>query len=109
MANAAVAGRGRYVVERRLGRGGMATVYLAHDETLGRAVALKVLAEHLAGDEVFRARFVREARLAARVVHPNVVQIYDTGADGSSLYIAMEYVEGESLADELRRRRRLPA
>ena len=65
---------------------------------LGRPVALKVLAEHLAGDEVFRARFLREARLAARVVHPNVVQVYDAGGDESSLYIAMEYVDGESLA-----------
>ena len=102
MANAAVAGRKRYVVGRTLGRGGMATVYLARDETLGRPVALKVLADNLAGDEVFRARFLREARLAARVVHPNVVQVYDAGADESSLYIAMEYVDGESLAEELR-------
>src|SRR6185295_1683468 len=67
MTQAAPTGRGRYEVERTLGRGGMATVYLARDETLGRRVALKVLAEHLAGDEVFRARFLREARLAARV------------------------------------------
>jgi hypothetical protein len=81
MTHAATPGRGRYVVERTLGRGGMATEYLARDTVLGRTVALKVLAEHLAGDESFRARFLREARLAARVAHPNVVQVYDAGGD----------------------------
>src|SRR4029078_12975855 len=109
MTQAATTGRGRYEVERTLGRGGMATVYLARHEPLGRRVALKVLAEHLAADEVFRARFLREARLAARVVHPNVVQVYDAGADASSLYIAMEDVDGGSLAEELGPRGPLPA
>ena len=97
----------RYRVERTLGIGGMATVYLAHDSVLGREVALKVLAEHLSGDESFRERFLREARLAARVTHPNVVQIYDAGADERGLFIVMEYVEGETLAEELARRGRL--
>ena len=69
----------RYGVERTLGRGGMATVYLAHDRELERPVALKVLSEPLAAAPAFRARFLREARLTAKLVHPNVVQVYDVG------------------------------
>ncbi|HVC86867.1 MAG TPA: protein kinase [Gaiellaceae bacterium] len=99
----------RYVVERTLGRGGMASVYLARDQSLDRLVALKVLAEHLADDDVFRDRFLREGRLAAKFVHPNVVRVYDVGEDERGPFIVMEYVEGETLADELQRRGRLPA
>jgi serine/threonine-protein kinase len=99
----------RYEVERTLGRGGMATVYLARDAMLGRPVALKVLAEHLVGDERFRARFLREARLAARIAHPNVVRVFDAGEDERGLSIVLEYVEGETLAEELARRGPLPA
>jgi predicted Ser/Thr protein kinase len=101
-------GPSRYEVERTLGRGGMATVYLARDTVLGRHVALKVLADHLAEDEGFRARFLREARLAARLSHPNVVRVYDAGDDERGLSIVMEYVEGEPLDAELRRRGPLP-
>jgi len=90
---------GRYRVERELGHGGMATVYLARDEELHRPVALKVLAEHLAGDETFRARFVREARLAGRLSHPNVVQVYDAGETDGQPFIVMEYVAGKTLAE----------
>jgi eukaryotic-like serine/threonine-protein kinase len=97
------------VVERTLGRGGMATVYLARDSMLDRPVALKVLSEHFAADEAFRDRFIREARLAAKLVHPNVVQVYDVGEDKRGPFIVMEYVEGDTLADELQRRGRLPA
>ena len=81
----------------------MATVFLAHDVELDRPVALKVLAEHLADDSDFRARFVREARLAAALGHPNVVTVFDAGFDGGRPFIVMEYVEGETVADLLRR------
>ena len=79
----------------------MAVVYLARDDELERPVAIKVLAGHLADDPVFRDRFIREARLAAGLSHPNVVQIYDAGEDDGNPYIVMEYVDGRSLADEL--------
>ena len=81
----------------------MATVYLAHDEELDRAVALKILAENLAGDATFRDRFEREARLAARLSHPNVVRVFDVGESDGRPFIVMEYVEGHTLADELGR------
>ena len=97
--------QGRYIIERTLGRGGMATVYLARDGELDRLVALKVLSPHLAEEESFRARFLREARLTARLVHANVVQVYDVGEDERGPFIVMEYVEGETLAAELGRRR----
>ncbi|HEX5469575.1 MAG TPA: protein kinase [Gaiellaceae bacterium] len=100
---------GRYRVEKVLGRGGMATVYLARDDELDRPVAIKVLAPHLAGDPTFRDRFVREARLAAQLSHPNVVQIFDAGEDDGSPYIVMECVAGPSLADELGAHGRLSA
>jgi eukaryotic-like serine/threonine-protein kinase len=99
---------GRYRIERPLGHGGMATVYLGRDTELERPVAIKVLAENLAGEDEFRRRFVREAKLAARLSDPNVVGIYDAGEDDGRLYIVMEHVDGETLADLLARRRRLP-
>jgi eukaryotic-like serine/threonine-protein kinase len=98
---------GRYRVERNLGHGGMAAVYRARDGELDRPVAIKVLAEHLGGNPAFRDRFLREARLAARLSHPNVVQVFDAGEEGGRPFIVMEYVEGESLADALERERRL--
>jgi eukaryotic-like serine/threonine-protein kinase len=98
----------RYEIERVLGRGGMATVYLARDVELDRPVAIKVLAEHLAGDEEYRARFLREARAAAGLVHASIVQVYDVGEDERGLFIVMEYVEGTSLAEELVRRGTIP-
>lgn len=87
----------------------MAVVYLARDDELERPVAIKVLAGHLADDPAFRDRFVREARLAAGLSHPNVVQIYDAGEDDGTPYIVMEYVDGLSLADELEQEGRLDA
>jgi eukaryotic-like serine/threonine-protein kinase len=94
----------RYRIDRRLGAGGMSTVFLATDAVLERAVAIKLLAEHLAEDEDFVARFRREALSAARLQHPNVVQVFDSGQDPESgrHYIVMEYVDGPSTADMLR-------
>jgi eukaryotic-like serine/threonine-protein kinase len=85
----------------------MATVFLAHDEELGRPVAIKVLAAHLASEPGFYERFVREARMAARLSHPNVVQVYDAGEEDDRPYIVMEYVPGHTVADELRARGKL--
>jgi serine/threonine protein kinase len=100
-------GAGRYRLERPLGHGGMATVYLGHDQELDRPVAVKLLAEGLADDEAFPARFLREARLAARLSHPNVVNVFDAGeaADGRP-YIVMEHVDGQNLAELLAARGR---
>jgi serine/threonine protein kinase len=95
---------GRYRVEEVLGRGGMASVYLARDEELGRPVAVKVLAEHLADTPGFRDRFLREARLAAQLSHPNIVQVFDVGEDEGRPFIVMECVEGSTLAEELKQR-----
>jgi serine/threonine-protein kinase len=95
---------GRYRIDRRLGAGGMSTVFRAMDNVLERPVAVKLLAEHLAEDEDFVARFRREALSAARLQHPNIVQVFDSGEDSDSgrHYIVMELVEGPSCADMLR-------
>jgi serine/threonine protein kinase/DNA-binding SARP family transcriptional activator len=86
-----------YRIVGTLGRGGMSVVYLAEHDWLQRKVALKVLAPQLAEDERFRERFVRESRLAASLDHPNVIPIYEAGASGGDLFIAMRYVEGTDL------------
>jgi eukaryotic-like serine/threonine-protein kinase len=95
---------GRYRIDRRLGAGGMSTVFLAIDTVLEREVAVKLLAEHLADDEVFVMRFRHEALAAARLQHPNIVQVFDSGQDEGSHrhYIVMEYVDGPSCSDLLR-------
>jgi eukaryotic-like serine/threonine-protein kinase len=100
----------RYRLERRLGVGGMATVQLAFDTRLERNVAVKLLAEHLADDSSFVSRFRREALAAARLVHPNVVQVFDFGLDDETHrnFIVMEYVDGQSCAEILRERGTLP-
>jgi eukaryotic-like serine/threonine-protein kinase len=94
----------RYRLEGRLGFGGMSTVHLALDMRLERQVAVKLLAEHLADDPAFVSRFQREAQAAARLVHPNVVQVFDSGRDESThqYFIVMEYIEGSSCAEILR-------
>ena len=89
----------RYEVMRKLGTGGMADVYLAHDRLLDRQVALKVLSSRYANDEQFIERFRREASSAASLNHPNIVQIYDRGEAEGTYYIAMEYLEGRSLKE----------
>jgi serine/threonine protein kinase len=105
---AAVRVAGRYEVRRPLGHGAMAVVDLAHDAELDRPVALKRLAENLARDEDRRRRFMREARLAARLTHPNVVRVYDVGEDEGRPFIAMEYVDGETLSELVAHRGALP-
>jgi eukaryotic-like serine/threonine-protein kinase len=97
---------GRYRIEGRLGVGGMSTVHLAFDQRLERYVALKLLAEHLADDPAFVSRFRREALSAARLVHPNIVQVFDFGFDEGSHqhFIVMEHVPGHSCAELLRDR-----
>src|SRR3712207_6315812 len=99
----------RYRLERRLGVGGMATVQLAFDTRLERYVAVKLLAEHLAEDASFVSRFRREALAAARLVHPNIVQVFDFGTEDATgrQFIVMEYVEGASCAEILRELGRL--
>jgi serine/threonine-protein kinase len=101
---------GRYRLERRLGVGGMATVQLAFDTRLERHVAVKLLAEHLAEDGNFVNRFRREALAAARLVHPNIVQVFDFGLDEGTHrnFIVMEYVDGQSCAEILREQSTLP-
>jgi serine/threonine protein kinase len=95
---------GRYRIEGRLGVGGMSTVHLAFDSRLERYVALKLLAEHLADDSTFVSRFRREALAAARLVHPNIVQVFDFGFDAGhhQHFIVMEHVPGNSCAELLR-------
>ena len=95
---------GRYRVESHLAHGGMATVYLGTDTRLDRTVALKIMHAELANDEDFVRRFVAEARSVARLSHPNVVTVYDQGADGRTLFLAMEYVPGRTLRDLLHER-----
>lgn len=91
----------RYVLERRLGHGGMAVVWLATDQRLDRPVAIKVLSDTLTADHDYRGRFGREARLAAGLQHPNLVQVYDYDA-GERPWLVMEYVEGGDLAARIR-------
>jgi serine/threonine protein kinase len=95
---------GRYRLQGRLGFGGMSTVHLATDLRLERQVAVKLLAEHLAEDPTFVSRFQREAQAAARLVHPNIVQVFDSGLDERTgqHFIVMEYIEGQSCAEILR-------
>jgi serine/threonine-protein kinase len=97
----------RYRIEDRLGSGGMSSVFRATDTILERTVAVKILAEHLSDDDRFVARFRREALAVAKLVHPNIVQVYDTGEDGGQYYIVMEYVRGKSGAQLLQSEGRL--
>ncbi|WP_182887850.1 Stk1 family PASTA domain-containing Ser/Thr kinase [Microbispora sp. H10885] len=100
---------GRYRVESRIARGGMASVYLALDVRLDRTVAVKVMHRSLAEDPQFVQRFIGEAKSVASLSHPNIVQVFDQGTDGANVYLSMEYVPGKTLRDILQRRGRLPA
>ena len=99
---------GRYRILRKLGAGGMANVYLAEDEELGRRVAIKIMSERYATDELFNERFRREAKSAAGLSHPNIVSIYDRGDANGIPYIAMELIEGRSLKELILTRGPLP-
>ncbi|MRX42396.1 Stk1 family PASTA domain-containing Ser/Thr kinase [Agromyces kandeliae] len=98
---------GRYQVRSRIARGGMATVYLATDLRLERRVAIKIMHGHLADDNTFKTRFVQEARSAARLAHPNVVNVFDQGQDADMAYLVMEYLPGITLRDLLKDYKRL--
>src|SRR5215211_1824066 len=98
---------GRYQLGSLLGAGGMASVYLASDRVLERQVAVKVLSPSDAQDPLFVERFRREAHAAARLSHPNIVAVFDSGSDADQPYLVMEYVPGESLAQLLHRQGRL--
>ncbi len=100
---------GRYEIGERLGSGGMSSVHQATDLILERTVAVKILAEHLSDDERFVARFRREALAVAKLIHPNIVQVYDTGIDEGRHYIVMEYVQGRSGAQILQKQGPLDA
>ncbi len=98
---------GRYRVRARIARGGMATVYVATDLRLERRIALKVMHGHLSDDTVFQSRFIQEARSAARLSDPHVVNVFDQGQDGDMAYLVMEYLPGITLRELLREHRRL--
>jgi serine/threonine protein kinase len=99
---------GRYRLEKKLGEGGMATVYCGTDAVLRRRVAVKVLREQYAADEEFVRRFYQEAESAARLSHPNIVNTYDVGREGSLYYIVMELIDGPSLAEIIAADGKLP-
>ena len=92
---------GRYLIQSRVARGGMATVYQALDQRLERPVAIKVMHPHLAEDAEFTRRFIQEARQAARLAHPNIVNVFDQGQEGALTYIVMEYLPGITLRELL--------
>ncbi len=99
----------QYQVVREIGRGGMGVVFLARDIALHRLVAIKVLRYEFASSEEHRERFRREARMTARLSHPNIVPVHTFGESGELVYIVMKYVHGQSLADRMRREKKLPA
>ncbi|HCS60055.1 MAG TPA: Stk1 family PASTA domain-containing Ser/Thr kinase [Microbacterium sp.] len=98
---------GRYRVRARIARGGMATVYVATDLRLERRIALKVMHGHLSDDSVFQSRFIQEARAAARLADPHVVNVFDQGQDGELAYLVMEYLPGITLRELMREQKRL--
>ena len=99
--------KGQYEIERLLGQGGMGAVYLARDLTLDRPVAIKVISQEVAAGDELHERFLREARLVARLRHPNIVTVFSAGAADGQLYFVMELVPGESLRELIQREGRL--
>src|SRR5713226_6067416 len=101
MTNAPERQLGHYVIVRQLGAGGMGEVYLADDTRLGRKVAIKLLPSDLTRDEEAKRRLLREARSAAALDHSNVCAVYEVNEEDGRMYVVMQYVEGETLADKL--------
>lgn len=99
---------GNIKILKKLGEGGMGAVWLGHHQTLDKKVAVKVLPQEFARDETFAARFIREARAAARLEHPNVIQVLDADTNDGVRYIVMQYVEGTDLQKALKRKGALP-
>src|SRR4051812_27295110 len=99
---------GQYTVDRLLGQGGMGAVYLGHDKTLDRPVAIKVIKPDVAASDLIRDRFLQEARSVARLRHPNIVSVYSAGESNGLLWFAMELVEGKSLRELIETEGRLP-
>ena len=99
---------GRYRLDARVAAGGMSTVYRAHDETLERTVAIKLMNREVASDSDQLERFRREARAVAQLSHPHVVGVIDAGEDDGRAYIVFEFVDGETLKDRIRREGPLP-
>jgi len=97
----------RYVIERELGRGGMAVVFLARDVRHDRPVAIKVFRSDI-GDAIAAERFQREIRLLARLQHPHILPLYDSGTTGETSYFVSPFIEGETLRDRLKREHQLP-
>src|SRR5215216_4641040 len=100
---------GRYRLDAQIGSGGMSTVYRAFDLTLERPVAIKLMHREIASDSDQLERFRREARAVARLTHPHIVGVIDAGEDESRPYMVLEYVEGETLKERIRRMGRLPS
>src|SRR6476619_5145194 len=96
-----------YRIEERIGRGGMGVVYRAQHMNLQRRAAIKIIAPECADTKGFRSRFIREARIAAALQHPNIVTVYDAGQAGETLYIAMQFLRGSDLAKIMREEGRL--
>ncbi len=94
---------GPYEIAELLGKGGMGEVYRARDTRLDRDVAVKVLPAELTGDETYRKRWEREAKTISQLQHPNVCMLLDIGSEGATQYLVMEYLEGETLEDRLRK------
>ncbi|MSZ38554.1 MAG: protein kinase, partial [Actinobacteria bacterium] len=92
---------GRYRIESRIARGGMAKVYLAEDTRLERQVAIKIMHDHLTDDGDYAVKFIREARHTARLAHPNIMSVFDQGHVDDTLYLVMEYLPGMTLRDLL--------
>ncbi len=96
---------GKYIIEKKLGQGGMGVVYKAYDPILDRVVAIKLMTSELSKDERLIKRFIREARISAKLDHPNIIKVYDLGQEGPNYYLVMEYIDGQTLRDYLRNRK----